>query len=76
MCLCVQSDISEFRRLIRSRGETITSLARMSRCGRSHLSQVFHNRRGRGGQTRRKLRPLLAPAEIMALGWQELDWQI
>ena len=72
----MQSNITTFRRLIRARGETISGLARKSHCGRSHLSQVLRNRPGRGGHTRRKLRPFLTSAEVLALGWQELDWQI
>jgi hypothetical protein len=72
----VRNDIAQFRRLLAARGQSISGLARSAHCGRSHLSQVLHNRPGRGGQTRRKIRPHLCPAELEALGWQELDWQI
>lgn len=59
----------QFYRALKSRGLTAQKLAKQVGCGRSHLSQVLNNKPGRGGQTRRKLRPLLTPEEIQLLGW-------
>jgi hypothetical protein len=62
-------DIKRFKRLLAARGESISSLARKARCGRSHLSQTVHQRPGRGGHTRHKLMQFLEPEECEALGW-------
>lgn len=54
---------------LHERGMTQKKLAALTGCGRSHLSQVLSNKKGRGGQTRRKLIPHLTLEEIFMLGW-------
>jgi transcriptional regulator with XRE-family HTH domain len=34
-----------------------------------HLSEVLAGKRNHGGQTRKKVAPLLTPAELELLGW-------
>jgi hypothetical protein len=58
-----------FYRLLHARGLTTQRLALEIRSSRAHVTQVLNNIPGRGGQTRRKLRLLLTPAEILALDW-------
>ena len=58
-----------FYRLLHARGLTVTRLAREIQSSRAHVNQVLNNVPGRGGHTRRKLRPLLSTPELVALGW-------
>ena len=68
------TDLKNFRRCLRRRGETISRLAAKCCCGRAHVSQVFNGHRP-GGPTRRKLRGLLTLGEQWDLGWErELLW--
>ncbi len=62
-------DIGRFKQLLAARGESITSLARRALSSRGHVSQVIHQRPGRGGRTRHKLMQFLEPEECEALGW-------
>ena len=67
--VAMAANIGEFKRRLRERGETISSLARKTFCGRSHVSQVVNGRPGRGGHTRRKLAQFLTAEETALLGW-------
>lgn len=57
--------MTEFYRKLRARGHTVTSLADLMMCGRTHLTLVINGRRS-GKQTWRKL-ALVLTAEEMAL---------
>ncbi len=56
--------------LLHERGMTVEKLAAAILSGRAHVTQVMANKPGRGGQTRRKLNPLLTTAERELLGWE------
>jgi hypothetical protein len=60
-----------FFKSIHGRGETVETLAVKIHSSRSHVNQVLANKPGRGGQTRKKLIPLLTDEEIAALGWEK-----
>jgi hypothetical protein len=62
------SDFARFQLLLSRRGETITGLAAKTLMGRSHVSQVLHNR---PAKSRHKLRRVLTAEELTALGWQQ-----
>lgn len=55
--------------LLHERGETVASLAARAGTGRAHATQVLANKPGRGHWTRKRLVPLLQPAELVLLGW-------
>lgn len=58
-------------RLLHARGENTTTLAAKICSSRTHVGQVLNNDPGRGGQTRRKLAPLLTPEELALAGWDQ-----
>jgi len=63
------SSVRGFKMLLHRRKMTINRLAKLAGVGRSHLSQVLNGVKGRGGQTRRKVAPLLTAEELTKLGW-------
>lgn len=68
----IPTDPRLFLDLLRARRLTLTSLALLAGCGRSHLSQVVNGHPGRGGLTRRKVARHLRPEELAALGWDSM----
>lgn len=56
---------------LKHRGLRVKDLAEQARVSRCHLSEVLQNKPGRGGQTRRRVAPLLLPEELALLGWDE-----
>ena len=56
-------------KMLRRRALSVSALAKLAGCGRSHVTQCLANKPGRGGQTRGKLAVFLTPRELQALGW-------
>ena len=62
---------TQLNRLLRRRGQTVTSIARAAGVSRAHLSLIFANRPGRGHQVRPKVALYLTDDEKKLLGWTE-----
>lgn len=64
------SKVYEFNRSLKGRGLSLAKLAAaIGGTSHAHLSKVCNNLPGRGKWTRRRLAPLLTPAERALLGW-------
>ena len=57
--------------MLHRRRLTVRELAMLAGVGRCSLEQTLANVPGRGYQVRKKVAPLLQPAELSILGWTE-----
>ena len=56
-------------RSLHARGETLETLAKLTRLKPSQLSMCFNGAAGRGRNTRKHIAPHLQPNELYLLGW-------
>ena len=64
-----RTSMKTLRLMLRARGMDLKTLAWCIHSHRSHVAEVLYNKPGHGGQTRRKLAPLLLDAELALIGW-------